>query len=75
MINFREYRAAQNPFCKKTCKLYKQVVDNDGHSGGSYAWTQRQSEYIDKHGWDVWWQTDGPLGYGVYFKKCMDFEK
>lgn len=30
------------------------IAAHDGHSGGSMAWTVRQSQIIDEQGWDEW---------------------
>lgn len=50
----------------------KRVAD-DGHSGGSWAWTRSQSNLIDKLGWDHWYnKTSGPEGYGVRFAKLFE---
>ena len=32
-------------------KLISSNLQYDGHSGGSFAWTMRNMQYIAKHGW------------------------
>jgi hypothetical protein len=43
---------------------WAKVVEEDGHSGGSYYWTQKQSEIIENEGFEYWLDhTEGPKGY------------
>lgn len=62
------YRASK---CPLAGARYERYIDEDGHSGGSYAWVVKQSKLIDSKGWDAWWLTDGPLGYGHAFDRFM----
>src|SRR5690348_12602951 len=51
-------------------KTLKDVMDEDGHSGGSFFWTKKQSEKIDQIGWDEWFtKTEGPRGYSYFLDK------
>jgi len=73
VVNYRQHQqikqSKSNQDMSWRTELYEQVVLEDGHSGGSHYWTRTQSAFIDKHGWDVWWQTEGPLGYGVFLER------
>lgn len=57
--------------CKKHGNNFAKIIDTDGHSGGSWAWTQNQSTFIDKHGLHHWINTDNSLGYRHYLDKII----
>ena len=47
---------------------YIKIVEEDGHSGGSYIWTKQQSIIIEDKGFEHW--LDHTKGPGGYYPQC-----
>jgi hypothetical protein len=73
VINFRAYEAAIIGGNKeKISQEIRKLGTIDGHSGGSYNWTKKQSALISEVGWDRWFRQN--KGYLVSEKDERSYQ-
>ncbi len=63
ILNMRHGLRKVKPLYRYDLKLLDKYIKNDGHSGGSFNWTYRQCQEIDKIGLDKWIKTDNAKGF------------
>jgi len=64
VLNMKALRASPG------VERWQKAVEEDGHSGGSYAWTTKQSMIIEEKGLEYWMhKTKGPAGYEPHISR------